>query len=221
MRSDLIIGIGVSVVLHLGAFYGEKLLPSGKTQVVVQKTEERTDVLVMPKLDEEEVVVDDNPTETVASVADFAPPMQADVPSIITDTSFVQAIQPPPPEGLKPNPGVLTIPANRGIAGGTKLTNVFNLADLDQIPVARQQFKPNYPFEMRRAGIQGEVVVGFVVTVNGDVIDAYAVRSTQREFEQAAIQAVLKWKFRPGKKGGKAVNTRNVQVPILFSLNED
>jgi protein TonB len=220
MRNDLIIGILVSILLHGGAFYGEKIF-SGKKEVRKEvKKEERGEVLVMPKLEEEPEIVEETTTETTAAVAEFAPPMQTDVPSIVTDTSFVQAIQPPPPEGLKPNPGVLTIPANRGIPGGTKLTNVFNLADLDQQPQAKYQAKPVYPFEMRRAGVTGEVVVGFIVNVNGDVQDAYAQKSTQREFEAAAIAAVMKWKFRPGKKGGKAVNTR-MMVPIVFSISDE
>ena len=220
MRQDLIIGILVSVLLHGGAFFGERIFSGKKEGKREIRKEERTEVLVMPKLDEEEVIVEETTTETTASVAEFAPPMQTDMPSIVTDTSFVQAIQPPPPEGLKPNPGVLTIPANRGIPGGTKLTNVFNLADLDQVPQPKYQAKPVYPFEMRRAGVTGEVVVGFIVNVNGDTQDAYSIKSTQREFEAAAIAAVMKWKFRPGKKGGKAVNTR-MQVPIVFSISDE
>lgn len=221
MRRDLIIGLLVSIFLHGTAFYGEKVFAGKKHEgPKVTRKEETLETLVMPKLDEEPVVVEETTTETTASVADFAPPMQADMPSIVTDTSFVQSITPPPPEGMKPNPGVLTIPQNRGIPGGTKLANVFNLADLDQQPQAKYQAKPNYPFEMRRAGVQGEVVVGFIVNVNGDVQDAYSAKSSQREFEAAAIAAVMKWKFRPGKKGGKAVNTR-MQVPIVFSIADE
>ena len=59
---------------------------------------------------------------------------------------------------------------------------------------------------MRRAGITGEVTVGFIVDSDGDVQNAYVVSPSQREFEAAALQAVSKWKFRPGKKGGKSVN---------------
>jgi protein TonB len=99
------------------------------------------------------------------------------------------------------------------------MKDLFDLANLDQIPVARFQARPVYPFEMRRAGITGEVLVGFIVDSNGDVRDAYAIRSNQREFEAAAIQAVMKWKFRPGRKGGRAVNTR-MQVPIVFSITD-
>jgi TonB family protein len=93
----------------------------------------------------------------------------------------------------------------------------FDISMLDQTPVARFQARPQYPFEMRRAGINGEVVVDFVVDTNGEVQNAYAVRSSQREFEAAAVQAVMKWKFKPGKKGGQDVNT-HMQVPIVFSL---
>jgi protein TonB len=97
---------------------------------------------------------------------------------------------------------------------------VFDISMLDQTPVARFQARPQYPFEMRRAGISGEVVVDFIVDTNGDVQNAFAIRSSQREFEAAAIQAVSKWKFKPGRKGGRDVPT-HMQVPIVFTLNEE
>jgi protein TonB len=73
---------------------------------------------------------------------------------------------------------------------------------------------------MRRAGISGQVVVDFIVDVNGNVRNAFAASSSQREFESSAVQAVSKWKFRPGKRGGHTVNT-HMQVPIVFTLNND
>jgi RNA polymerase sigma factor (sigma-70 family) len=99
-----------------------------------------------------------------------------------------------------------------------KSAQVFDITMLDQTPVARFQARPQYPFEMRRAGIGGEVVVDFVVDANGDVQKAYAVRSSQREFEAAAVEAVSKWKFKPGRKGGSDVGT-HMQVPIVFSVD--
>ena len=100
------------------------------------------------------------------------------------------------------------------------MTDLFDLKNLDEQPTPRFQSKPVYPFEMRRAGITGQVIVGFIVDSKGNVREAYAVRSSHREFEQAAIQAVSKWRFRPGKKGGRAVNTR-MQVPIVFNITDD
>ncbi|MGH7947560.1 MAG: TonB family protein, partial [Opitutaceae bacterium] len=98
-----------------------------------------------------------------------------------------------------------------------KSGQVFGISMLDQTPVARFQSRPQYPFEMRRAGISGEVVVDFVVDTNGDVQNARPIRSSQQEFEAAAVQAVSKWKFKPGRKGGSDVLT-HMQVPIVFSL---
>ena len=96
---------------------------------------------------------------------------------------------------------------------------VFDVTMLDQRPVPRFQARPQYPFEMRRTGTTGEVVVEFIVDVHGQVQNAYALRSSRTEFESAAVQAVSKWRFRPGRKDGRAVPTR-MQVPILFTLNE-
>ena len=91
---------------------------------------------------------------------------------------------------------------------------------LDQQPQARVRTPPQYPFEMRRAGITGSAVVEFIIDANGDVRNAFAVRSTQREFENPAIQAVSKWKFRPGKKGGRAVPSRAQQL-IEFNMSDE
>jgi RNA polymerase sigma factor (sigma-70 family) len=72
-------------------------------------------------------------------------------------------------------------------------------------------------FEGRDYADVGAKLVDFVVDTNGDVKDARAIRSSQQEFEAAAVQAVSKWKFKPGKKGGRDVLT-HMQVPIVFTL---
>ena len=73
---------------------------------------------------------------------------------------------------------------------------------------------------MRRGHITGEVLVDFVVDPSGNVRNATAVHSSQREFEESACAAVSKWKFRPGLKDGRAVYV-HMQVPIVFTLAED
>jgi TonB family protein len=96
---------------------------------------------------------------------------------------------------------------------------VFSIAQLDRAPSPRFQARPQYPAEMRAAGTGGEVVVDFVVNAAGDVVNAIALRSTQREFEAAAVEAVSKWKFKAGQKGGHDVAT-HMQVPIVFAFNQ-
>jgi protein TonB len=123
------------------------------------------------------------------------------------------------PDGVQIDPGVVTIPTGgpRTPGGGSA---IFEPGALDRAPVARFQAQPQYPFDMRRSGIAGEVLVEFIVEANGAVREARAVRSSQREFEAAAVQAVSKWTFRPGQKGGRTVATR-IQVPSVFSLNAE
>lgn len=108
--------------------------------------------------------------------------------------------------------------AEEARAAAARAAQVFEISMLDQTPRPRFQARPQYPFEMRRAGVTGEVVVDFVVDANGEVKDAKALRSTRAEFEAAAVEAVSKWKFAAGKKGGQDVAT-HLQVPIVFTLD--
>ncbi len=77
---------------------------------------------------------------------------------------------------------------------------------------------PVYPRAMKKSGLIGEVTISFVVDKKGDVTNPVVVRSNNPGFEEAAIEAVLKWKFKPGIKDGKPVNTR-MQIPIRFHLD--
>ncbi|ATC62715.1 energy transducer TonB [Nibricoccus aquaticus] len=222
MRRDLIIGIIVSVALHgLFGYGGELMKPKPKKAVVKEETP-AIEVLVPPPVEPEEEEVVDATEQTNDEVASLAPPSITDVPSVVQLNDFTQAVQPPPPPNLGRPTGVMNIPAGRpGTGIGTKIGDIFSLKDLDQQPQIRGvQARPNYPFEMRRAGLNGEVVLRYVVDTNGDVRDVEVVRSSQREFESAAQQAVLKWKYKAGRKGGKAVAVR-MQIPIVFNLNDE
>ncbi len=149
--------------------------------------------------------------------------MQTDTPSAVIDSPFVQQIQAPPPPGLNRPTGGIVIPTSTrpAIASGQGLANLFDLAALDRRPSPTFQARPQYPFEMRRSGISGEVVVRFVVDSSGNVRDPFIVRSSNPAFESSVLDAVLKWKFRPGEKGGVKVNTRNVEILIPFNLNAE
>jgi protein TonB len=216
MRRNLVIGFAASIFIHVGTLYGEKFI-NFKPAPPPKKMEMPTiELIEMPRIEPDEP---DRPEDQPEDVKlDFVPPTQIDTPQVITDNSFVQQLQPPPPDSLKLNAGALDIPSNRDMSSFRGM-EVFDISKLDQIPQARFRTPPQYPFEMRRAGIAGEVLVEFLVDTEGDVQNAFAARSSQKEFEAAAVQAVMKWKFRPGRKSGQNVVTR-MQVPIVFTLNE-
>lgn len=87
------------------------------------------------------------------------------------------------------------------------------------MPIATHKAPPFYPYALKMSGVQGEVVVQFMVNKNGKVEDPVVIRSSHGGFEEAAIQAILKWKFKPGTKGGKPVATR-MQQRLDFNLNK-
>lgn len=217
MRRDLILGFLLSAVIHGGVFFGDRLIPDKKVVVVKKEEAPAIEIAAPPQIEPEEPEVVEYTDEPVKPL-DFAPPSQVDVPQLVTDTSFVQRIQPPPPENVKPAAGLITIPENRDMSQFRGM-QVFDINSLDQKPVPTYQAQPQYPFEMKRAGVGGEVTVDFLVDSSGAVQNARAVRSTHREFEQPAVNAVMKWKFKPGRKGGRNVVT-HMQVPIAFTLTE-
>jgi TonB family protein len=90
-----------------------------------------------------------------------------------------------------------------------------------QIPprvIQRSQVPPIYPFAMRKSGIQGQVLVGFVVDKGGAVRNPVVVRSNSPAFDAPAVECVLKWRFEPSRVDGQPVNAR-MTVPIVFELD--
>lgn len=216
MSRDLIIGIVVSLALHSTIYFFSFKNPPPKRAAAVK---EEVVQFEMPPLEEEKVEeVEELTEEPIENV--MAPPSLVDVPSVVPVDAFVQQLTPPPPPGLTPSRGAITIPVTKpGANFGKGIGNLFNIGDLDQQPVARVRQAPTYPYDMRRAGINGSVVVEFIISTEGDVIQTQVVRSSHREFEMPALQAVQKWKFKPGRRRGQVVNVRASQL-LEFNATE-
>ncbi len=75
-----------------------------------------------------------------------------------------------------------------------------------------------YPDFARRAGIEGRVVVQFVVDEEGNVTDPRALSSPHSSLEEEAIRAVSEMRFTPGKQRNRAVRVQ-MSLPVMFELN--
>ena len=93
------------------------------------------------------------------------------------------------------------------------------LEDLDEKPVATNRISPRYPSEMRRNGIEGVAVLRFIVDSHGEVAEVEIVRADTTEFGKAAADAMLRWKFKPGMKNRRRVDTR-MEMPMSFTLEK-
>ncbi len=212
MRRDLLLGMILSVLLHGGfAGVGQWLKEGPK---LIQKL---ADVPVEfrpfppPEPDPPDENSDDLIEEAVKPV--LPPPMLPEIPPVANLDAIPQPPVPVPASNLHAT-GVVTIPREKLIAGGGR---IFDISALDQIPRPTLQAQPAYPAAMRTRGVTGTVLVEFVVDTGGRVAGAYAVHSSQKEFEAEAVKAVSGWRFKPGIKGGKPVPTR-MAVQIQFTL---
>jgi TonB family protein len=84
-------------------------------------------------------------------------------------------------------------------------------------PVLISQVRPAYTPEAREARIQGTVELLCVVRDDGIVQECSVKKSLGYGLDEAAIEAVGKWRFVPGKKDGKPVNAY-VSLLMNFSL---
>lgn len=138
--------------------------------------------------------------------------------------------QPPPPAKMQvataavsQNMSAMEIPSmnlsasvSGGPIGGT-LAKGAAMFDGDLMPL--QRIPPQYPRDAARSGITGWVQLEVLVNADGSVRSAKVLDAKPRGmFEASAVQAVMRWKFKPKIKDGKPIEQRGSQK-IEFNLN--
>jgi protein TonB len=89
-------------------------------------------------------------------------------------------------------------------------------ADRDFMVISR--FPPQYPYRAQRRGIEGWVKVSLLITAQGTVQDVVVIEAEpEGVFDNAAIRAVSRWRFKPRIENGKAVAVRAEQM-VTFQL---
>ena len=84
-------------------------------------------------------------------------------------------------------------------------------------PALISKIEPEYSEEARKAKFQGAVILSIVVDERGIARDIRIVRALGLGLDEKAIEAVQKWKFRPGVKDGRPVPV-TAQVEVNFRL---
>ncbi len=83
-------------------------------------------------------------------------------------------------------------------------------------PVPIEKADPEYPPDMIREHVTGEVVLYAIIRKDGSVDSIQVVRGLEPELDRNAIRALAQWKFRPGRRAGVAVDLEAV-VHIPFN----
>ena len=86
------------------------------------------------------------------------------------------------------------------------------------VPRGGYQVRPSYPSNARRLGIQGTTLLSVFVAVDGHVADVVVKQSAGHpDLDQAAADAVKRWRFDPARRGSEAV-AMWVLLPVEFRL---
>ena len=87
----------------------------------------------------------------------------------------------------------------------------------DLVPVS--MLPPQYPPSARQRNVEGWVDVIFVVSTSGNVEQAWVVEADPPAvFDQAAIDAALRWRFRPVVEDGEPVSVERI-IRINFDMD--
>jgi protein TonB len=170
------------------------------------------------------------------SVADLPPPQEEPPPPPNQEEAKPDDIAPPaaPDDALPSVPLMADLDVAVGAGGylpgfvaasgpstedmGAGL-DTFDVSELEKRPEPIAQVAPVYPSELRKAKIEGTVTLVFLLTEEGRVEDPRVEASSRPEFEKPAVDAVRRWRFKPGIKDGQAVKT-HMRLPIRFRFTQ-
>jgi len=201
--------LGLVVVLHLTVWWGythfkSEVIPPRPLPVV------QVSLLAPPVPPEPRVTplqpqppkVEPRPFRKAMSVPTPAPVAQPVVEHAVQQAPVAVQTAPPAPAPVQP---VVEPPFE---------SPRYNAAYLSNPP-------PTYPLSARRRGIEGTVLVRAEVAAGGECLRAELKKSSGAEvLDQAALEAVKKWRFLPAKRGNQAV-VAWVEVPITFKLENN
>jgi len=99
-----------------------------------------------------------------------------------------------------------------GIGGG-----IFKVGGGVTQPLIITKVDPEYSEEARKAKYSGTVTLAVIVDAEGHVREPRVIKSLGMGLDEKAMEAVMKWKFKPGMKGNQAVNVR-ATIEVNFRL---
>ncbi len=109
------------------------------------------------------------------------------------------------------------LPGNRRIAIGTAGTRLVHRGRGVTPPQLLYKVEPEFSEEARKAKHQGVVVLSIEVDASGNVRNVRVRQSLGLGLDEKAIEAVSRWRFRPGYSTAKPVTTEAI-VQVNFQL---
>jgi len=204
-----VIAVIVAVVLHVAVLMAQ--LPEFKQALVPQKKDNfivvRKYTPPPPKVERKQIVkkklsrkvpIPDPTPDEPEPIREPEPDIEEE--PIPPDVEFILGEPEPPP------------PSGPLIAGVGDVTN--------PVRIEETAVQPEYPELARVARLEGNVILQAIVNSDGSVGDVEVLRCNRPNlgFEEAAIEAVQQWRYKPALQNGKPVEVY-FTIYVEFTLN--
>lgn len=191
------VGVIVAIIFHYVViqFGPSYVLTKGEDRVV--RVLETDDII--------EVKIEVAAPPSISAPAMPVPTDNAEIPldQTIMDTEFNPYAPPPPPP-----------PTTSGIDEAP------TFVAYEDPPEPISMVKPKYPELAQEAQIEGRVILNVLIDENGDVKKAIIIKGVPNTgLDEAAIEAVKQWKYKPALQRGKPVKVWVAQT-IKFELED-
>ncbi|MCV2883637.1 energy transducer TonB [Aestuariibacter sp. AA17] len=198
----ILIAFALSLVITLGLFYVmQSLIKMGGSALTEPP---RGNVLDFVRVKQEETV-EKKERKPKKPPKPEEPPPQMQQPQLDSPS--------PDAEGASMN-FAADVAGDVALEGGLALEN----GDGEYLPIVK--VSPVYPRRALSRGIEGYVIVEFTVTKQGSVKDPVVIEANPADiFNQAAVDAALKFKYKPRVINGEATEVSGVQNRISFQID--
>ena len=206
-----------SATLH-GAIIWAAVAATIAGEQIIEEIQDDTTMIFIEQ--EEEEIEEEQPPELEIE----APPQgflslmaPINIPTEIPPIDLTQTFDPRNFSGIGVEGGVFS-----GVIGGEgpiDLSQTFLEAVVDERPERLSGPVPRYPEMLRQAGVEGVVMLEFVIDTTGRVEEQNVkiLQSTNRAFEAPAKNVIVRSLYRPGRVRGVAVRVL-VQQQIGFTI---
>ncbi len=88
-----------------------------------------------------------------------------------------------------------------------------------EAPVITCTYIPVYPIDLYKRGVEGKVLVEVSLDKHGDVLSSSVIESKEAGFNASACYAAEHFKFKPGRKDGKAAPLK-MRMEMAYTLDK-
>lgn len=159
-------------------------------------------------------------------------------PVVTVDEQVVNEYFPTADDLIDKNPGTETL---EGTTSGNDVIEIVTPIDIPEIePVKEQVYRwaeempsykggteqlmkyfaenLNYPEIAKRAGVEGKVILGFIIDKSGHIKNVEVIRGIGAGCDEEAMRVISSMPdWNPGKQNGKPVSTL-INIPVVFKL---